>query len=40
MAFEMPSAASPHIISVIKSKRMSWAGHVASMEAIKNAYKI
>jgi hypothetical protein len=32
--------ASPHIINVIKSRRMRWAGHVANMEEMKNAYKI
>jgi hypothetical protein len=32
--------ASPHIISVIKSRRMRWAGHVARMGGIINAYRI
>jgi hypothetical protein len=32
--------ASPNIISVIKSRRMRWAGHVALMGETRNAYKI
>jgi hypothetical protein len=28
---------SPHIITVIKSRRMKWAGHVARMGEVKNA---
>jgi hypothetical protein len=32
--------ASPNIIRVIKSRRMRWAGHVASMEKMKNTYNI
>jgi hypothetical protein len=31
---------SPHIIRMIKSRRMRWAGHVARMEEKKNAYRI
>jgi hypothetical protein len=31
---------SPDIIRVIKSRRKRWAGHVAHMRAIINAYKI
>jgi hypothetical protein len=31
---------SPDIITVIKSRRMGWAGHVARMGAIINAYNI
>jgi hypothetical protein len=31
---------SPSIISVTKSKRIRWAGHVALMEAKRNAYGI
>jgi hypothetical protein len=31
---------SPNIIRMIKSKRMRWAGHVARMEATRNAYRI
>jgi hypothetical protein len=29
-----------NIIRVIKSRRMGWAGHIASFGEIKNAYKI
>jgi hypothetical protein len=32
--------ASPNIISVIKSRRMRWVGHVACMEGMRNAYKM
>jgi hypothetical protein len=32
--------ASPNVIRVIKSKRMSWTGHVARMEEMRNAFKI
>jgi hypothetical protein len=32
--------ASPNIISVMKSRRMRWAGHVAHMEKMRNAYSI
>jgi hypothetical protein len=32
--------ASPHIIRVIKSRRMRWVGHVACMGAMRNAYNI
>jgi hypothetical protein len=31
---------SPIIIRVLKSRKMSWAGHVACMEEMRNAYKI
>jgi hypothetical protein len=31
---------SPNIITVIKSRRMRWAGHVARMGAKRNAYRI
>jgi hypothetical protein len=31
---------SPNIIRMIKSKRMRWAGHVAQIEAKRNAYRI
>jgi len=31
---------SPNIIRVIKSRRMTWAGHVACMGKIENANKI
>jgi hypothetical protein len=31
---------SPNIIRMIKSRRMSWAGHVAQMGRKRNAYKI
>jgi len=31
---------SPNIIQVIKFKRMRWAGHVACMEARRDAYKV
>jgi hypothetical protein len=31
---------SPNIIRVIKSRRMGWAGHVARMGEMRNAYKI
>jgi hypothetical protein len=32
--------ASTNIIGVFKSKKMVWAGHVARMGEIRNAYKI
>jgi hypothetical protein len=32
--------ASPNIIREIKSRRMKWAGHVTSMEDVRNAYNI
>jgi len=32
--------ASTHIIRVIKSRKMRWAGHIARMKEIRNAYKI
>jgi len=32
--------ASLNVISVIKSRRMSWAGHVARMGDMRNAYTI
>jgi hypothetical protein len=31
---------SPNIIRMIKSRRFRWAGHVACMGEIRNAYKI
>ncbi|PNF30813.1 hypothetical protein B7P43_G06157 [Cryptotermes secundus] len=31
---------SPSIIRMIKSERMRWAGHVARMEEMRNAYRI
>jgi hypothetical protein len=31
---------SSHIMRVIKSRRMIWAGHVAHVEEMKNVYKI
>jgi hypothetical protein len=31
---------SPNIIRIIKSMRMRWVGHVARMEAKRNAYRI
>jgi hypothetical protein len=31
---------SPNIIRMIKSRRMRWAGHVARMGEVKNAYRI
>jgi hypothetical protein len=31
---------STNIIELIKSRRMRWAGHVAYMTEIRNAYKI
>jgi hypothetical protein len=31
---------SPNIIKVIKSRRLRWAGHVAQMGAMRNAYRI
>jgi hypothetical protein len=30
----------PSIIRMIRSRRMRWAGHVACMEAKRNAYKV
>jgi hypothetical protein len=32
--------ASPNVIRIIKSRRMIWAGHVARMGEIRNAYKV
>jgi hypothetical protein len=32
--------ASPNIVSVIKSRRMRWAGHLARMDEVRNAYRI
>jgi hypothetical protein len=32
--------ASPNSISVIKSRRMGWSGHVARMGEMRNGYKI
>jgi hypothetical protein len=32
--------ASPNIIRVIKSRRMTWAGHVAHLREIRSTYKI
>ena len=31
---------SPNIVRMIKSKRLSWAGHVARIEEGRNAFKI
>jgi hypothetical protein len=31
---------SPNIVSVIKSRRMRWAGHVVRLGEMKNAYNI
>jgi len=31
---------SPDIITVIKSRRMRWAGHLVSMGEMRNAYRI
>jgi hypothetical protein len=31
---------SPKVITMIKSRRMRWAGHVARMGATRNAYRI
>jgi hypothetical protein len=31
---------SPNTIKIIKSRRMGWAGHVAGIREIRNAYKI
>jgi hypothetical protein len=31
---------SPNIIRMIESRRMRWAGHVARMGAVRNAYRI
>jgi hypothetical protein len=31
---------SPNIVRVIKSRRMIWAGHVASMEEVRGVYKV
>jgi hypothetical protein len=30
----------PNIVGMIVSKRMRWAGHVACMGAVRNAYRI
>jgi hypothetical protein len=32
--------ASPHIIRMIKSRRIIWAGHVVRIGEVRNAYKI
>jgi hypothetical protein len=32
--------ASPHIVTVIKSRRIRWSGHVALMGDMRNAYNI
>jgi hypothetical protein len=32
--------ASPNIITMIKSRRISWVGHVACMGEMRNSYKI
>jgi hypothetical protein len=37
---ELHSLYSSSIIRMIKSRRMKWAGHVARMEAKRNAYRI
>jgi hypothetical protein len=31
---------SPNVIRMIKSRKMRWAGHVACMAKMRNAYKI
>jgi hypothetical protein len=31
---------SPHIIKIIKSRRMRWAGYIARMREMRNAYRI
>ena len=31
---------SPNIVSLIKSRRMRWTGHVASMEERKDVYQV
>jgi hypothetical protein len=31
---------SPHIIQIIKSKRMRWAGHMARFEQRRGAYRV
>ena len=31
---------SPNIVTVIKSRRLRWAGHVARMEECRSAFKI
>jgi hypothetical protein len=30
----------PNIVSLLKSRRMKWTGHVASMEDMNNAYNV
>jgi hypothetical protein len=32
--------ASPHIVGVIRSRRMRWVGHVAHMGEMGNEYKV
>jgi hypothetical protein len=32
-------AASPNIIRVIKLRRVKWAGHVARIKGVRNAYR-
>jgi len=32
--------ASPNIVEVIKSRRMSWVGHAARVKQMRNSYKI
>ena len=31
---------SPNIISNLKSRRLRWAGHLAHMEQLRNAYRV
>jgi len=39
-SYTIKSYASPHIIMVIKSRRMRWTGHVAHTGEMKNTYII
>jgi hypothetical protein len=32
--------AAPHVIRVVESRRIRWAGHIVSMREMRNAYKI
>ena len=40
MNFVVCTKSSPHIVRVIKSRRLRWAGNVARMEEGRSAFKI
>jgi hypothetical protein len=37
---KLHSLYAPAVISVVKSRRMKWVGHLVRMEDMRNAYKI